>query len=123
MGMSSLYTLNVHTMVHVADEVEEFGCLDACSSYPFEIYMPKIKGLFEQEIIQLPIAKRLSELPGSFVPINIPVIRISKPDSVYILSESCCCEVIAETGSVNESGEKLYASRVYEKTEPVFSTE
>ena len=52
---------NVHSMVHLADEVETFRCLEACSSFPFKNYMQKLKRMVQSgknPIAQ--IAKHLS---------------------------------------------------------------
>lgn len=34
---------NVHSLLHIVDDVKRFGCLDNYSAFPFESYMSKIK--------------------------------------------------------------------------------
>ena len=53
-----LVVYNVHSMIYLADDVEQFGCLDACSSFPFENYMQKSKKWFFLE--KAPLHKLLN---------------------------------------------------------------
>lgn len=36
-------THNVHNLLHVVDDVRNFGCLDNYSSFPFENYLQTLK--------------------------------------------------------------------------------
>ncbi|CAB4023105.1 Hypothetical predicted protein [Paramuricea clavata] len=111
---------NVHSMIHLADEVQEYGSLDACSAFPFENYMQKLKRLVrsgKNPIAQ--IAKRLSKSYGAIPQSREAVISLKKPDNCFILSDSSCCEVLDKSNHPND-GEDKYLCRVYERTEALF---
>ena len=106
---------NVHSMVHLADEVKEFGSLDACSSFPFENYMQKLKRLVrsgKNPIAQ--IAKRISASSGVIEPIGDAAISLKKPDNAFLLTGPSCCEVVNKVGNSDENGNETYLCRVYE---------
>ena len=112
---------NVHSMVHLADEVKEFGSLDACSSFPFENYMQKLKRLVrsgKNPISQ--VAKRMSESSGVIEPIDDATISLKKPDNAFLLTGPSCCEVVNKVGNVDENGNETYLCRVYERTDALF---
>ena len=112
---------NVHSMVHLADEVKEFGSLDACSSFPFENYMQKLKRLVrsgKNPIAQ--VAKRMSECSGVIEPTPEATISMKKPDNAFLLTDSSCCEVVDKSGNLD--GNETYLCRVYERTGALFST-
>lgn len=122
---SEFLVYNVHSMVHLAAEVEEYGSLDACSAFPFENYMQKLKRMVRSGRNPLTqIVKRLSEVSASKDPETKhaqSVIKIKKPNNAYILTNSSCCEVIDKTDHHDEIGNQLYMCRVYERTEPLFN--
>jgi hypothetical protein len=102
-------------MVHLADEVKEFGSLDACSSFPFENYMQKLKRLVrsgKNPIAQ--IAKRISASSGVIEPIGDAAISLKKPDNAFLLTGPSCCEVVNKVGNSDENGNETYLCRVYE---------
>lgn len=53
---------NVHSVIHIADDAKNYGCLDGISSFPFENYLGHLKTAVRkpQQILQQ-ISKRLSE--------------------------------------------------------------
>ncbi len=54
---------NVHNLIHLTDDVRNFGPLDSFSAYPFENFLQKIKNLVRKSAKPLQqIVKRLSEL-------------------------------------------------------------
>ncbi len=76
-------------MIHLADEVQEYGSLDARSAFPFENYMQKLKRLVrsgKNPIAQ--IAKRLSESYDAIPQSQEAVISLKKPDNCFILTDS-----------------------------------
>ena len=114
---------NVHSMVHLADEVKEFGSLDACSSFPFENYMQKLKRLVrsgKNPIAQ--VAKRISEYSSAIEPTREAKFSQKKPDNAFLLTGSSCCEVVDNVGNLDENGNELYRCRVYERTDTLFTT-
>ena len=116
---------NVHSMIHLADEVEEYGSLDACSAFPFENYMQRLKRLVRSgnnPIVQIP--KRLSELCPEISNVSDIAmdIRLSEPDNAFIMSDASCCEAVDKVDNVDENGGRAYLCRVYEKLEALFVT-
>ena len=113
---------NVHSMIHLADEVETFGCLDACSSFPFENYMQKLKKMVrsgKSPIAQ--IAKRISECSSTLQQMNETSISLKIPDNAFLFDDSSCIEVVERAGNC-DGGEELFLCRIYEKTEPYFTS-
>lgn len=110
---------NIHTLLHLADEANEYGSLDACSAFPFENYMHQLKLLVRsgnQPIVQ--VVKRVSERSSvNELLLNkcsaAPAISVKPPNNAYVLDNKSCCEVISEQ-------KDYYLCRVYEHTEPFF---
>lgn len=62
---------NVHSLVHLADEVQRHGCLDAFSAFPYESYLNKLKRLVRKPDFPLAqIIRRLSEMRITETPLN-----------------------------------------------------
>ena len=113
---------NVHSMIHLADEVETFGCLDACSLFPFESYMQKLKRMVRSGKNPIgQIAKRLSECSGTLQQIDERSISLKVPDNAFLLNDSSCIIVVEKAGNC-DGGEELFLCRIYEKTEPYFTS-
>ena len=112
---------NVHSMIHLADDVAEYGSLDACSAFPFENYMQKLKRLVrsgKNPLVQ--IAKRLSESTEAVQPCHEPKICLKRPDNAFILTDSACCEVVQKLDYVDHNGNEQFSCRVYQRTEALF---
>ena len=113
---------NVHSMIHLADEVEMFECLDACSSFPFENYMQKLKRMVrsgKNPIAQ--IAKRLSEISGTLQQIDDTSISCKTPNNAFLLDNLSCIEVVERAGNC-DGGEESFLCRIYENTESYFTS-
>ena len=113
---------NVHSMLRLADVVGEFGSLDACSSFPFENWMQRLKRLVrsgKNPIAQ--IAKRMSEFSGEVVHVGEHAISLKAADNAFMLSDSSGGEVVDRAGSTCDNGEELFLCRIYKKTEPFFT--
>ena len=93
---------NLHAMLHLADEGERFGSLDACSAFPFENHLYKMKKMIrggKQPLVQL--YNRLGELDVS--PLSLQLQKKSKitskpPNNHYVVAGNRCISVRAVEG-------------------------
>ena len=93
---------NIHAMLHLADEGERYGCLDACSAFPFENHLYKMKKMVrggKQPLVQL--FNRLGELevsPCSLVAPNKRPVTTKSPNNHYVLANNRCVSVAVIDG-------------------------
>ncbi len=111
---------NVHSLIHLSKEAENFGCLDECSAFAYENYLQSLKKLIRngRHLIEQ-IVKKLSEQASrSSVNESTPsqLTSFRKPDNAYVLSNNCCCEVLEPP---NASG--FVRCRLYRKAILVFT--
>lgn len=115
---------NVHTLIHLAEDVATHGCLDRISGFPFENYLQKLKRFVrsgKSPLIQ--IVKRLSEESSddnAYTPTS-SVVSAKSPNNGYILNNVSCCTVIDEQCE-HQRGERVFKCRVYDRSEPMFVT-
>ncbi len=112
---------NIHSMIHLADEVEEYGSLDECSAFPFENYMQKLKRLVRSgRNLLSQIAKRLSESTSAIPPCVEDAVSVKAPNNAFILGDTSCCEVVNKACYPDEEGNDNYMCQVYERSEALF---
>jgi len=110
---------NVHSMVHLPEEAMAFGSLDACSAFPFENYLGKLKRLVrsgKQPLTQ--VVKRLKEMSKSPLSVEASEPKFKRPNNAFILDEGKCCEAIEERES--DDGCQMMLCKLFEKTQPLF---
>lgn len=110
---------NVHSMVHLPEEAMAYGSLDACSAFPFENYLGKLKQLVrsgKQPLTQ--VVKRLEEMSKSPLSVEVSEPKFKRPNNAFILDEGKCCEAIEERES--DDGCQMLLCKLFEKTEPLF---
>ncbi|XP_076080684.1 uncharacterized protein LOC143051667 isoform X1 [Mytilus galloprovincialis] len=111
---------NVHSMVHLADDAKEYGCLDNCAAFSFENHMQHLKKMIRSGKNPLSqIIKRISELENlqsKKVETVIPNICNKKPNNAFVLNNHTCCEVVGEI-----NGGKSILCRVYSRGEAIFN--
>ncbi|KAL1251753.1 hypothetical protein QQF64_019549 [Cirrhinus molitorella] len=108
---------NVHSMLHLASDAKNYGCLDECSAFPFENYMQKLKRMVrsgKSPLVQ--VVKRIRENQDGTTLQSIQrgnAISSKQPDNCIILEDGKCCEVIDKT-------ENDYLCRVFLQPSPLF---
>lgn len=66
---NGIYVYNVHSLIHLAQDVRQFGPLDTFSAFPFENYLGKLKKLVRGPALALQqVIKRHSELASTSLP-------------------------------------------------------
>ena len=86
---------NVHSLLHLADDVAVHGALDKFSAFPFENYLQKLKRFVrsgKNPIVQ--IARRLSESSNHHgqAAANDVLISAKKPNNGYFLNNMSSCK-------------------------------
>lgn len=116
---------NVHSLLHLADQVNNFKSLDACAAWPFENHLQKLKKMVrsgKSPVVQ--IVKRLSEANAHNMSFRDAakheILSCKAPDNAYRLDDGSYAEIISCTKS--ESHEDQYLCRVYYRlAEPVYT--
>ena len=114
---------NVHAMLHIADDVQEYGSLDNFSAFPFENFNHKLKKMVrsgKQPLTQ--IVKRISEFDhfDSIQGSKKGIVYVKQPNNAYIVSGSSCCEVVSITNEKDDEGSHLLMCRVYRHAQAMF---
>jgi len=87
---------NIHSMIHLSAEAINFGCLDACSAFPFLGKLKRLVRSGKKPLIQ--VAKRLMEM-SNFPQTQSMVttkFKTTRPNNAFILEEGKCCVAIEE---------------------------
>ena len=115
---------NVHAMLHIADDAEQFGNLDACAVFPFENYLQTIIRMVRSgNNVPVQVVKRISEqeiTPRTTNSIKKSTVQLHKPNNAFLLEDSSCCEVVALSNEQDEDGKMKPLCRVYCRAEPAF---
>ena len=113
---------NVHTLIHLTANAEEYGGLDACSAFMFENYLQQLKKMVcspKNPVVQ--IIKRLQETDADRVTASKESkISAKQPNNVYMLTDSTYCEIVSISNENDEDGNKLLLCRVYTRTQSLF---
>ena len=92
---------NVHAMLHIADDAEQFGNLDACAVFPFENYLQTIIRMVRSgNNVPVQVVKRISEqeiTPRTTNSIKKSTVQLHKPNNAFLLEDSSCNSWITTT--------------------------
>ena len=85
---------NIHSMLHLADEAERYGSLDACSAFPFENELYQMKKMVRAGKYPLrQLHNRLAELevgPGELISRKDRLLSTKEPNNSYVLPDKRC---------------------------------
>ena len=111
---------NIHSLVHLKNEADIFGCLDNCAAWPFESYMQQLKR--KVRMGNNPAAQLVKRVHESMEQVsNVHTtkcnkIRFKKPNNMYCTDSGRYCEVIRPINTE----EKAFLCRVYHSSEYSF---
>lgn len=96
---------NVHSLLHLAAEVNSFGCLDNLSAFPFENKLQQIKGMVRSGKTPLmQVANRLEVTINVKIKIERQRSAFKGRNKVFMLSGEECCEVVSVSGENKRNG-------------------
>ena len=106
-------TYNVHSLVHLCDDVKVHGVVDNFSAFEFENYLQTLKKKVKSgknPVVQ--IARRLSEIQQQEKLVKKVKFSDKRPNNAYILDGDACCEVRRTTSERDTAGNKLAMCRI-----------
>ena len=118
---------NVHSLLHLSAEAEQFETLDKCSAFPFKNYMQKLKQLVRtgrSPLVQT--VKRIEEFHSTDTLCagghteSAQKVSARRPYNAYIIDDHGCCEVVDIHDDMDENGDPQCVCRVYGRPEPLF---
>lgn len=108
---------NVHSLLHLSEDAQNFGCLDNCSAFKFESYLHQIKNMVRSgKNVLTQVANRLEETSKLKLANKEKVVSLKGPNNVFVLSPEECCEV------VSEGLENTMLCRVFTNLQPYLMT-
>ena len=114
---------NVHSLLHLASDAEQYSGLDSCSAFVFENHLQKVKRMVRSSknpLVQ--IIKRSQESADEPIAVSQSLSEPSckRPNNAFIISASSCCEIVNSTNKYDDKGEKLFLCRIYKNTRAHF---
>ncbi|CAI6370637.1 unnamed protein product [Macrosiphum euphorbiae] len=114
---------NVHGILHLCDDYERYGPLDACSTFPFENYMKVLKKMLHKNEKPLQqVIRRYNELckNESILPISHNELKYSnqKPDCFVLTTSNEIVQII----ELKKSSDKItvFYGKTFEEKEDLF---
>ncbi|ROL45444.1 hypothetical protein DPX16_23893 [Anabarilius grahami] len=108
---------NVHSLLHLAEDAQNFGSLDRCSAFKFESYLHRMKKMVRSvKNVLAQVANRLEETSKSKIENKKSVMSFKCPNNAFVLSPEHCCEV------VSEEVDNMVLCRVYTNLQPYLMT-
>ena len=111
---------NVHSMLHLADDVKELGHLDNFSAFPFENYLQHLKRVVRSgKGVLGQIVRRLGEMDAVKITRRPTVMTcdVKAPNNAYLLDDNSCCDVLQ---AIDASDKYMIKCRIYERSSSLF---
>ena len=108
---------NVHCLLHISSEANEFGCLDNCSPFSFENYLQVLKKRIRSSrrpLVQIvKLIKETDSLKNPYERDSNHTKKIKTSDIAYILDDNSVCKVVQlmETNDTTTECEVFYNTR------------
>lgn len=108
---------NVHSLLHLAEDAQNFGSLDSCSAFKFESYLHQMKKMVRSgKNVLAQVANRLEETSKSKTEIKENLMSFKCPNNAFVLGPEQFCEV------VSEQVDNTVLCRVYTNLQPYLTT-
>ncbi|KAG9278033.1 hypothetical protein AMEX_G5823 [Astyanax mexicanus] len=108
---------NVHSLLHITADAQEFGCLENCSAFHFESYLHQIKKMVRSgKNVLSQITNRLEEISRMKLNSTEKELTMKRRNSIFIMTPEKCCEV------VSQETQETVLCRVYTNLQPFLMT-
>ena len=105
---------NVHSLLHLCDDVQKYKCLDNISAFPFENYLQTLKRMVRKKSdIVTQVARRISEKQVKCKTSRSPLkdVKCAQPNNAYLIGRDMPVEVIRRRSVIFGYSCKLRSSK------------